>query len=155
MKDNWRTPPELFDRLSTIFSFTLDPAADHKNHLTKYYYCDPVSFDDLVQVGAEGWESAGNCLGADGLAGSWVGHRVFLNPPYSRGQLAKWLAKASTANAFVCCLIPVDPSTKWWQTYVTKAKCIEYLPQRVKYIDPDSNKPIGTPTFASALVYFW
>ena len=145
--DLWRTPPELFERYNHSFNFTLDPAANHEHHLVNNYYCDPAAFDGNPRLG---------CLGYDGLEHSWAGHRVFLNPPYGRRQLGIWLKKAyneALKGCLVLALIPVDPSTQWWD-YVRSAQSVEYLRRRVRFLD-ENNKPSGTPTFASAVVGFW
>ena len=34
---NWRTPTKLFEKLDREFSFKLDAAADHDNHLCDKY----------------------------------------------------------------------------------------------------------------------
>lgn len=49
--------------------------------------------------------------------------RVWLNPPYSRGQLDKFLGLARSMVLLgywgrVVCLVPVDPSSRWWQQQI-------------------------------------
>lgn len=147
--DSWRTPPKLFDYYNKRFAFTLDPAATIDHHLTSRFYCDPADTPGMCVPGQ---------LGYDGLAHSWESERVFLNPPYGRGQLDIWLKKAyqeATAEALVMCLIPVTPATQWWQTYVTKARVVEFLPKRVAFIDPNTNKPVKGTRFDSAVVLFY
>lgn len=76
-KDDWETPADLFAELHKEFNFTLDAAASDTNHKLPRYYTEAD----------------------DGLAHSWEGERVFVNPPYSRrtktnpGQEA-WIEKA-------------------------------------------------------------
>lgn len=59
----------------------------------------------------------------NGLKQSWggLGSVVWCNPPYSRGNLAKWMAKAraeSRLGATVICLVPAYPSEGWWLDHV-------------------------------------
>lgn len=77
-KDDWETPPELFKALDDEFHFTLDPCCTPVTAKCKKYYT----------------------VREDGLAQSWAGEVVFINPPYSRessrnphGQAA-WIRKA-------------------------------------------------------------
>lgn len=167
MNDYWQTPSGLYSPLNKRFGFTLDPAATHSHHLTELYYCDP---DDES-------EPQSGFLAYDGLTHSWVGQRVFLNPPYSRGKLGIWLQKAADEaldGALVLALVPHDPSTRWWQHFVSgvcnhsrkpicpfeqqprrRAKSVDELHQRVRFINPKTGKAIGTPTFSSALVLYY
>lgn len=68
--DDRRTPRALFDAFDREFRFDLDVAASHENALCSDY-CT-----------AEG----------NGLTYSWVGRRVWCNPPYS--HLQPWVEKA-------------------------------------------------------------
>ena len=54
---------------------------------------------------------------SDGLTRSWAGKRVFCNPPYRRGSIEKWLAKAPEARLAVY-LLPSRTGTDWWRDYV-------------------------------------
>jgi len=58
--DEWGTPLELFASLHAEFDFTLDACASSWNALLPRYNCEP--FPSRF---------------------SWVGQRVFCNPPYS------------------------------------------------------------------------
>lgn len=41
--DEWRTPPQLFNRLDKEFNFVADMAASHENHLCRLYYTQEVN----------------------------------------------------------------------------------------------------------------
>ena len=60
--NNWSTPQWFFNRLNSIFGFTLDPCADDTNHKCEQYY----TVED------------------NGLTKNWGGQTVFCNPPYGR-----------------------------------------------------------------------
>ena len=99
ISDEWQTPPEVFDYWNGIFSFTLDAAASHSNRRCDLYLTKEQ----------------------DGLALPWGRHSVWCNPPYSRGSLGKWTAKAKAAareGATVVMLIPSSTDTKWWHDNV-------------------------------------
>lgn len=63
-KNDWNTPPKLYKDLDKQFKFTIDAAANHKNHLHHNYWTEEL----------------------DALSQEWAGHRIFCNPPYGRGQ---------------------------------------------------------------------
>ena len=56
---DWRTPPELYAKLCSEFSFTLDPCADDENHLCSKYYTAETN----------------------GLIQDWTGETCYINPP--------------------------------------------------------------------------
>ena len=70
--DTWLTPPYILDALGGADSFDLDP-------------CAPVS---------RPWDTARRHFTEreNGLVRGWNG-RVWLNPPYHRATIAKWLAR--------------------------------------------------------------
>ncbi len=72
LTDMWATPQELFDELNGEFRFTLDPCATKDNAKCARFYTKE----------------------RDGLLESWVGERVFMNPPYGR-VIGEWVKKAA------------------------------------------------------------
>ena len=133
----WGTPPELFRRCHAIWGeFTLDPASNCGQHgsptnrLLGFYYC----------LGC----------GQDGLILPWIGHRVFLNPPYDK-TLPLWAAKCAAREAlFTCALLPIRTGRPWWQRYVLTADAVVYLPGRLKFVGAPNSAP-----FDSCLVLWW
>lgn len=125
--DNWQTPPLFFERLDAVFHFTLDPCADERNAKCKKYYT--------------AWDN--------GLAQSWDGERVFMNPPYGRA-IGDWVKKASEAKALVVCLLPARTDTRWWHDHVVaKGGLIIFLKGRLSFGDGSAPAP-----FPSAVVIF-
>ncbi len=90
----------------------------------------------------------------DGLVLPWNGlGLVFVNPPYSRGQLAKWTAKMTTNAALgteIIGLVPVATSTGWWQAMAPHCDAILFLAKRVRFVGPAN----GSPRFDSAICYW-
>ena len=127
-KDDWETPPELFDRLNHEFDFTLDPCATRLNAKCIRYFT----------------------IKENGLAMSWKGERVFMNPPYGRAILA-WIQKAwyESKGCLVVCLIPARTDTHWWHRYVMTAKEIRFIKSRLKFSGYENSAP-----FPSAIVIF-
>lgn len=83
--DNWKTPPEFYDKLNAEFNFDFDP-------------CPYTEGEPEV----------------DGLKIEW-GQRNYINPPYSRGLKDAFVKKAieeSHKGKLCVMLIPVSTSTK-------------------------------------------
>jgi site-specific DNA-methyltransferase (adenine-specific) len=147
-KDEWRTPPELFAGLDLEFKFTLDPCATKANALCATYFT----------------------RSDDGMAQPWGGHRVFMNPPYRRGELARWVEKAYTESrhgfargifgshvvtepATVVGLLPATRSEQpWWHDFVLKAGAeVRWLRGRLRYLMPDGSTRAAA-SFPSVIV---
>ncbi len=130
-KDDWRTPPEVWEPLNAEFEFDLDAAAMYDNALCLRFLDDALVLDD------------------------WPGERIFCNPPYG-GMVAKFIAKASEEAAkgkTVVCLVPVRTRAEWWHKHVIgRASEIRFIRKRVHYIGPTGRA--GLPTFDSCLVIF-
>ena len=66
----------------------------------------------------------------DGLLPPWGGFGlVYVNPPCSRGQIARWMGKCAAEGRTVeiIALPPVATATRWWQEHVTTADAICFL----------------------------
>lgn len=137
-KDKWETPQHIFTMLDREFFFTLDPCCEVKTAKAEIYYT-PVE---------------------DGLAQDWSGHNVFVNPPYSRYNIDKWVKKCyeegQKPNTTVVALLPVSASSAWWRDYVCeqmpgKLRCSElrFIKGRIRFVGAKSTAP-----FSSAVVIY-
>ncbi|EJM1842376.1 DNA methylase [Escherichia coli] len=128
--DDWRTPYRLFRNLHHEFNFNLDGAATEHDTLL------PRFTDDIHNQ-------------------SWVGERVFCNPPYS--DIPSFLIKASEADLAVF-LIPYRPHTTYWLKHLfTNPLCheIRILHRAVKYLPPAGhNGLVVRAPFPAAVVVF-
>ena len=119
-RTDWETPRDLFDSLWEEFGgFDLDPACEYGQYTA----------DRIRKTGGQNYvetkhwerECPEGCY-LDGLAQPWHG-KVFLNPPYGRGEIEPWIEKAvrevSEGRAEkVVALLPARTGTKWFQRYV-------------------------------------
>lgn len=128
--DDWRTPYRLFRNLHHEFGFSMDGAATEHDALL------PRFTDDIHNQ-------------------SWVGERVFCNPPYS--DTKTFLLKASEADLAVF-LIPYRPQTIYWLKHIfTNPLCheIRILHRAVKFLPPAGhNGLVVRAPFPAALVVF-
>ena len=126
--DEWPTPRDFFAAQDAKWGFTLDPCATAENAKCAKFYD----------------------RSANGLAQSWAGERVWMNPPYGR-EIGKWMKKAheeSERGALVVCLVPARTDTAWWHDFAAKGR-VEFIRGRLKFGDGKNAAP-----FPSALVVF-
>lgn len=96
MKNSWRTDPLVFNPMNQEFNFDLDAAASDKNHLVSRY----LTKED------------------DALATNWskIGRSVWINPPYGRGFIQKFMMKSIEQKQFgvtSTMLVPATLDAKW------------------------------------------
>lgn len=126
--ENWETPLAFFHKLDAEFGFDLDVCADADNTKCSLYFDKETN----------------------GLAQDWHG-TVWMNPPYGRGKINKWMKKAVEECELghvktVVCLVPARTDTAWWHDYATQGE-IRFLRGRLKF----SNSKQFAP-FPSAVV---
>ena len=108
----WATPPAFYDALDAEFHFDLDVCAQPANAKCARFFTPQD----------------------DGLSQRWEGV-CWLNPPYGK-TIGLWIHKASEsalAGATVVCLVPARTDTRWWQTYVTSAVEVRFVPGRLRF----------------------
>jgi len=136
-KDDWATPQWLFDHVNEMLGpFDLDAAASAGN--TKCgTYCT---------------------VERSGLVIPWF-RRVWLNPPYGKGEIERWAEKAYGETAAGRCsrvvmLLPAKTETRWFHELVwPRASFVIFIKRRVRFVD-GTGKSSGSPTFGSMLAVF-
>jgi phage N-6-adenine-methyltransferase len=108
------TPDDFFNYINNIFRFDTDVCANKDNKKCIHYF-------DFKQNGLK--QDWGKC--------NWC------NPPYSRGQIDKWLKKGieeqKKGNTSIF-LIPADTSTKWYQENIINSNAVVWaVPKRLKF----------------------
>lgn len=139
VKDEARTPIEIFRKLQKEFNIHFDVACTQDNAL-----CMPLTLDnDALDIP---WYSEYS----KGLA-------YFCNPPYSNGNILKFVHKAwmeSGNGATVVLLIPSDASTEYFEFCFHNAHEIRFLIPRVRFNNPDGTPFKGSPQTGSMIVVF-
>jgi phage N-6-adenine-methyltransferase len=128
----WATPPEVFDPLHREFGFTLDACATAAN--TKV----PAFFSERD----------------NGLEQSWVGERVWMNPPYGK-EVYAWTRKAreESRHALVVGLLPASTDLSWWHDDVVAVGAeVRYLRGRVRFL---TDGPYRASGFFPSVVVVW
>lgn len=138
-KDEWETPPEIFDPLNRVYCFTLDVCATKENAKCQEYFTKEDN----------------------GLIQSWHKHKVWMNCPYS--DIESWLKKVhiemrkhgnlygDNGPEFVVALLPAWTDRNWFHNYVIhNAFNVTFLQGRVQFLL--NGKRQGSPPFGSMLV---
>ena len=123
--NEWHTPQDFFDRLDEEFHFTLDAAATPENAKCDRYFTQSD----------------------DGLAQSWIGERVWCNPPYGR-EIGQWIKKAAISQAeVVVMLIPARTDTKAWHRWIFgNSNCeVRFVAGRLKFAGGGQGKDAPFP----------
>ena len=143
MNDEWETPDDLFNKLNREFNFVIDIAANALNKKCAFYLGDYPQ-NALNYSWKKVWDAWVTTEDRNGA--------IWMNPPYSRGNIEKFMALASFNSQYfpIVCLVRFDPSTKWYQKYVHDVVDeVRMLSRRVKFV--------GAPSaynFPSAIVVY-
>lgn len=163
--DERRTPKWLFDACERSWGpFVIDCAATMENRLCEAWLGPESDIAENALSTALSMESIGvveqnpppeNCIPLP------ESRRAWLNPPYSRDLIKKfmaWAAEQAVAGWTVCCLVPFDPSVGWWQNAIGDPACpwpwvaeVVAVPFRVRF--EGDGKRTGA-NFPSAIVIF-
>jgi len=125
-----RTPPAIFNKLNSIFQFTVDAAADASNALLPRYWTEEQ----------------------DALKQDWSGERVFCNPPF--GKAKDFLQKAGTACRCVM-LLPLNCLTAKYYHAVGGADWIIIPEGRINYLTKDGQATKAMMLGTCFLIWGW
>lgn len=134
LSDSYETPPPLFAQLHHEFHFTLDAAASAENTCCPDHFYTPAE---------------------DGLRQDWSGERVWLNPPYGRGQIPRWLRKVREEQArgvLTVCLLPSLTDTRWFHNLCAPHAELRFLRGRVTFFHQGAH--LSTARFASLVAVY-
>ena len=102
---------------------------------------DPASNDfSQIQINAKNYYTVNNC----GLSKEWKG-KVWLNPPYSRGLLDKFidkLTKEDNIDQYIC-LVNSSTDTKWCHSLMGNADAMCLTKGRISFLDENGIKSKG------------
>ncbi len=110
MDDKWSTPQDFFNKLNEEFHFTLDACATEENAKCQRFFTEDQ----------------------DGLKQEWSGC-VWCNPPYSKGEIIKWVKKAIESDCTVVMLLPASTNTGWFHDYVLGKAEIRFVRGKLKF----------------------
>lgn len=123
----WITPKWIIDALGP---FDLDPCA-----------ADPRP-----------WDCAFFNFIADGLENRWSG-RVWLNPPFHRYEVAKWVRKLADHGTGTA-LLHARTEAEWFEPVWAKASGILFLADRLYFHYPDGRRAEANSGAPACLIAF-
>jgi len=116
-KTGWETPRGVFDPLDREFRFTLDAAASAENTLCTEYLTEE---QDALRP---------DCR--------WAPGPVWLNPPYGRNMMPRWLEKAyqeSMMGSTVVALLPANTDVGWFHDWVLGKAELRWVRGRLQFL---------------------
>src|SRR3990167_9154786 len=150
----WRTPPEVFEKLDAEFDFNVDAAATPENALIRSGYYSGGRFYTAETDGTRR-EHYG------------PGDRVWCNPPYSPAPLLHRFVEAAALTAreqgalWVMLLNASSTDTHWFHDFIWDAELhrprgrveVRLLRKRLTFLRPDGT-PAGAPRHGNTLAVF-
>lgn len=144
-RDSWCTPKWLAEALGR---FSVDPCSNQYSHIIADWRVqqDLRPYEEgMIEDDGDGVFGPG-CLACDDSNGtSYVlpNSRTFINPPYSRGQVARWVAHYKHTD--FCFLLRWDPSTAWFKELMGVTNYVWFANRRINFEPPsgvaDSSNP--------------
>jgi|HubBroStandDraft_4_1064222.scaffolds.fasta_scaffold233919_3 hypothetical protein len=124
---NWITPKWIIDALGP---FTLDPCA-----------CEQ-----------QPWPCAARSTTENGLCQPWHG-RVWLNPPFDRYEVGKWIRKLAEHGTGMA-LLHARTEAEWFEPVWEKATAILFLADRLYFYYPDGRRAEANSGAPACLIAF-
>ncbi len=118
VRDSWCTPKWLADLVGKV---EIDPCTNERSHIT----CE-LAFDELDD---------GLSLPWDEIPPETV---VYCNPPYSRGQVLRWVEKWRHTRFLF--LLRWDPSTTWFSELMPYVTHVWFPNRRINFEPPPGVK---------------
>ena len=113
VRDGACTPEWLANALGY---FDLDPCSNERSHIrAAVALMETLGDDGLIGLTAYDW-------------------RVFINPPYSRGQVIKWVRHYKHTDFTF--LLRWDPSTRWFKELIAECEVVWFADERIEFEPP-------------------
>lgn len=110
----WQTPPAFFEKLHDRFRFTMDGASLDDNALLPRHSTETQPL-------------------------SWVGERVFCNPPWS--NIPPFIELAATADLAVL-LVPARTNARWFHRALQLGATVDYFKPKLKFVGAKHVSPV-------------
>jgi len=132
-ENEWYTPVEYINLAREVMgAIDLDPASSAK---ANEIVCATIYYDKQ----------------SDGLQQNWGG-RLWLNPPYAKGLICKFIDKLVESNIVeAIVLVNNATETKWFRKLISITCAVVFPSTRIKFLDQDGNP--GAPLQGQCFVY--
>lgn len=138
----WLTPPPIIGALGGVDSFDLDPCAfpGWPTAAMGYTLHDPGQHAAAYEVG-------------DGLRLPWFG-RVWLNPPYTSGEIGDWLARLAEHGRGTALIFARTETEAFQAQVLERASGLLWLAGRLHFHHPDGTRAKANAGAPSVLVAY-
>ena len=144
MKNSWGTDPVIFNAMNKEFNFSLDAAANDKNHKVDWYL---TKEDDSLSMC---WEIAIQDHASVKDTAVWI------NPPYGKGLIKAFMQKCIKEKAkgvTSVLLVPATLDAQWLPiNEISEIRMI--TGGRLSFYHPETNKKVNGNTKGSMFVIF-
>src|SRR5262249_883607 len=126
-----------------------------QNHITPRWIIDRLGPFDLDPAAADPrpWDCARISWASGSLERDWPRELfIFLNPPFNRYEVAKWIAKLAQHGNGVA-LLHARCETEWFEPIWQRAAAILFMADRIKFCRPDGTEQpanSGAPAVCAA-----
>lgn len=161
-KNRWATTKECFLDAQKLYgkSFKLDVCAEINTAKVDSFIAPPNIFEldsvpiETLTCGVINIDQP-KIFAVDALKNNWI-NDWWCNPPFD--QKISFICKAIEQDALGyhgMMLLPYEPLTQWWQTYVNGNAAIIYEPNgRYNFLESDGITKKNSVNFGSAFVLF-
>ena len=144
MKNSWGTDPVIFNAMNKEFNFSLDAAANDKNHKVDWYLTkedDSLSIDWVIAIQDHA---------------SVRDTAVWINPPYGKGYIKKFMQKCieeKDKGVTSVLLVPATLDAQWLPiSEISEIRIV--TGGRLSFYHPETNKKVNGNTKGSMFVIF-
>lgn len=143
MKNSWGTDPVIFNAMDKEFNFSLDAAANDKNHKCSWYL---TKEDDALNID---WRDFIFSKGASNL-------NVWINPPYGKGLIKSFMNKCIEQKAkgvTSVLLVPATLDAQWLPiNEISEIRIV--TGGRLSFYHPETDKKVNGNTKGSMFAIF-
>lgn len=150
MKNSWGTDPVIFNALNKEFNFSLDAAANDKNHKVPNYL---TKEDDALSID---WLERINSYNKLLCNTSVFTKNVWINPPYGKGFIKRFMQKAieqKSKGVTTVLLVPATLDAQWLPiSDISEIRIV--TGGRLSFYHPITGKKVNGNTKGSMFVIF-
>ncbi len=145
-RDGWATPLWLAEIIGSVY---LDPCSNPRSHILARNTCSLETGGNGLFVCEKGvltgpgWWSELDPEYEILYSQAWADHTVYVNPPYARGQVIRWV-RHYRHTRFIF-LLRWDPSTDWFSELHPHCTHVWFPDQRINFEPPPGVKSSSNP----------
>jgi DNA N-6-adenine-methyltransferase (Dam) len=130
------------------------PVGQSQNHCTPRWIIERLGPFDLDPCAAapRPWDCATTSWAERGLERPWSGN-VFLNPPFNRYEVGKWVARLAEHGSSIA-LLHARTEASWFEPCWRSSSAVLFMADRIKFCRPDGTEQPANSGAPPVLVAF-